>query len=80
MMEPDERSELIGALHQVMTFAEGLLTLTRQLLESLEGGQERPRAEDLTQMRAGLERWEAALDGVRTRIASLTQLPTERLQ
>ena len=49
---PDERAELIAALHQVTGFAEGLLALTRQLLESLEGTRERPPAEDLSAMRA----------------------------
>jgi hypothetical protein len=77
---PDERTELIAALHQVTGFAEGLIALTRQLLESLEGGRERPSAEDLAAMRAGLEQWQAALDGVRRRIAALTTPPTGRMQ
>ena len=80
MMHSDERTELIVTLQQVTSFAEGLVTLTRQLLESLEGGRERPSIDDLAGMRAGLEQWHAALEGIRTRIASLTQLPPERMQ
>jgi hypothetical protein len=74
----DERTELIGALHQVTGFAEGLIALTRQLLESLEGGRERPSEQDVSEMRAGLERWQAAIDGVRKRVASLTTEAAER--
>ena len=58
--DSDERQELIGALTQVASFAEGLLAPTRKLLEALEGGRERPSPEDLAGMRAGLERWQAA--------------------
>jgi hypothetical protein len=68
-MQADERAELIGALHQVTGFAEGLLRLTRQLLESIEGGRERPSDDDVAEMRAGLARWETALAGDRQRLA-----------
>jgi hypothetical protein len=79
-MTSDERTELIGALHQVTGFAEGLLALTRQLLDSLEGGRERPSEEDLSTMRAGLEKWQAALEGIRRRVASMTITRPERMQ
>ena len=56
MVSPDERAELLGALHQVTGFAEGLLTLTSQLVEALEGQRERGRLE--------FEEAEAAIDAI----------------
>jgi len=64
----------------VAGFTEGLLALTEQLLGALESGRERPPPEDLAAMRAGLERWQAALEGIRRRIAALTTTPRDRMQ
>jgi hypothetical protein len=79
-MDSDEREELIAALTQVAGFAEGLLTLTRQLLEAVDGERERPSEADLAEMRAGLDRWGEALDAVRQRIAAATATPRDHMQ
>jgi hypothetical protein len=58
-----------------MGFAGRLLLLTRQLLESLEGTRERPSDEDLSAMRAGLDKRQTALESLRQRFVSLTIQP-----
>ena len=75
-----ERAELIAALHQAATFAEGRLDLNERLLGALTTGENRPDAEELEYMRAGLSRWRGQLVTLRQRIAGLTVEPPERMQ
>jgi hypothetical protein len=54
-MDETERAELIAALHQSATFGEGMLA----------SDSNRPTAEDLAYLRAGLERWKAQMATLR---------------
>jgi hypothetical protein len=57
---PDERDELIAALHQLMAFTESLLTLSDRLVRAYDASQcgGAPGA-----MRDGVVRWREQLDG-----------------
>jgi DNA repair exonuclease SbcCD ATPase subunit len=70
---PDEREELIAALHQLTTFIEGLLTLNERLLTTYDTDR-RPSAEDLTAMREGNARWREQLEAFKQRLAAATVL------
>jgi hypothetical protein len=69
-MDTTERAELIAALHQVTTFAEGLLRQTEQLLSALEVDA-RPSARELAAVRANINLWREQVAILRKR-ASLT--------
>jgi hypothetical protein len=60
---PDERDELIAALHQLTAFTEGLLTLSEWLLNAYDTDA-RPSAEELAAMRDGVTRWREQLEGL----------------
>jgi hypothetical protein len=60
-VDDTERAELIAALHQAATFAEGLLDLNERLLDALASGENRPDSEELDYLRAGLSRWREQL-------------------
>jgi hypothetical protein len=49
---PDERDELLAAVHQLTAFTEGLLTLSERLLKAYDTDA-RPSAEELAAMREG---------------------------
>ena len=73
----DGRGELIAALHQVTTFAEGLLSLTEKLQHALEAGV--PMSdEDGARLRGGIENWRAQLDVFKQRLPSVTIQPPDR--
>ena len=55
---PDERAELIAALHQLTAFTEGLLTLSERLVRAYDT-HARPSAEELD----GVVRWRDQLEG-----------------
>jgi hypothetical protein len=74
-----ERAELIAALHQVITFAEGLLRQTELLLSAFEADT-RPTPRELAEVRANVERWREQVDILRQRLVSLTVEPTSRPQ
>jgi hypothetical protein len=77
--QDDGRGELIAALHQVTTFAEGLLNLTEKLQLALESGV--PMSdEDGARLRAGIANWRAQMEVFKTRLNSLTISPPSRLQ
>jgi hypothetical protein len=57
-----ERDELIAALHQLMAFTEGLLTLSERLVRAYDTDA-RPIVEELAAMRDGLVRWREQLEG-----------------
>ena len=77
--QDDGRGELIAALHQVTTFAEGLLNLTEKLQLALASGV--PMSdEDGARLRAGIENWRAQMEVFKTRLNSLTISPPERAQ
>jgi hypothetical protein len=67
-VDKTERAELIAALHKAATFGEGLLDLNERLLAALTTGVNRPDAEELEYLRAGLSRW-------REQLATLRQGP-----
>ena len=79
-MDETERAELIAALHQSATFGEGMLDLNERLLDALDSDVNRPTAEDLAYLRAGLERWRAQMATLRQRLVGLTIEPPDRLQ
>jgi hypothetical protein len=78
-MDSTERSELIAALHQVTTFAEGLLRQTEQLLSVLEAD-ERPSPHELAEVRANVNLWREQVAILKQRLASLTVEPPTRPQ
>jgi hypothetical protein len=55
---PDERDELIAALHQLTAFTEGLLTLSERLLRDYDTDA-RPSGDELAAMRDGVSRTRA---------------------
>jgi hypothetical protein len=63
-------------LHQAARFREGLLDLNERLLDALTTGANRPDAEGLEYLRAGLSRWREQLATLRQRIAGLTVAAT----
>jgi hypothetical protein len=79
-MDETERAELIAALHQSATFGEGMLDLNERLLDARDSDVNRPTAEDLAYLRAGLERWRAQMATLRQRLVGLTIEPPDRLQ
>jgi hypothetical protein len=79
-VDDTERAELIAALHQAATFAEALLDLNTRLLDALATGENRPLAEELEYLRAGLSRWREQISTLRQRIQGLTIEPPERMQ
>jgi len=80
-VDDTERAELIAALHESATFAESLLDLNERLLDALTTGENRPDAEELEYLRAGLSRWREQLATLRHRINTLTiEPPTEGMQ
>jgi len=70
---PDERDELIAALHQLTAFTEGLLTLCERLVTAYDT-EVHPSAEELAAMRDGLVRWREQLEGFKQRLAAATAL------
>ena len=54
-MDETERAELVAALQQSATFGEGMLDLNERLLDALDSDANRPTAEDLAYLRAGLD-------------------------
>jgi hypothetical protein len=70
-MDSTERAELIAVLHQVTTFAEGLLRQTEQLLGSLEADT-KPSVRELAEVRANVNLWREQVAILRQRLASLT--------
>jgi len=70
---PDERDELIAALHQLTAFTEGLLTLSERPLKAHDTNA-RPSVEELAAMREGVVRWRAQLDGFKQRLVAATAL------
>jgi hypothetical protein len=74
-----EREELIGALQQITAFAEGLLALSERLVVGYTTD-ERPTAQELADMRAGVARWREQLAGFRQRLTALSIEPPARLQ
>jgi hypothetical protein len=79
-VDETERAELIAVLHQAATFGEGLLDLNERLLDALATGTNRPDAEELEYLRAGLARWREQVATLRQRINGLTIEPPERMQ
>ena len=79
-MDETERAELIAALHPSATFGEGMMDLNERLLDALDSDVNRPTAEDLAYLRAGLERWRAQMAMLRQRLVGLTIEPPDRLQ
>jgi hypothetical protein len=77
-MDDTERAELIAALNQAATFAEGLLDLNERLLDALTTGENRPDLEELEYLRAG--RWREQMAMLWQRIHGLTIEPPERVQ
>ena len=75
----DERGELIAALQQTTDMVAGLLRLTALLLSSLEAGDRMSTAE-ITRLREHTELWQAQLDRMRQRLASVTIEPPARVQ
>jgi hypothetical protein len=74
-----ERFELISALHQVVDFAEGLLTLSGRLVNRYQTN-ERPNAEELAAMHEGVTRWREQPQLFRQRLAALSVEPPRQLQ
>jgi len=70
----DVRGELIAALHQVTTFAEGLLSLTEKLQQALDAGVPMS-GDDGARLRVGIESWRAQLEVFKQRLPSLTVPP-----
>ena len=79
-VDDTERAEMIAALNHAATFAEGLLDLNERLLDALMTGANRPDAEELEYVRAGLSRWREQFATLRQRIDGLTIEPPERMQ
>ena len=77
--QDDGRVDLIAALHQVTTFAEGLLALLEKLAEADQRGVSTTEA-DGARLRAGIENWRAQLDTFKVRLASLLVVPPDRAQ
>lgn len=75
----DGRGELIAALHQVTTFAEGLLDLLEKLAEAEDRGVSMSEA-DGERLRAGIVNWRAQVDVFKTRLHSLTITPPDQVQ
>jgi hypothetical protein len=75
---PDRR-ELIAALHELVTFAEGLLEVNGRLLEAL-ADERPPSPEALADARRHHERRVGQLAGFRKRLAGLMIVPPERVQ
>jgi hypothetical protein len=78
-MDSTERAELIAVLHQVTTFAEGLLRQTEQLLSALEADA-KPSPHELAEVRANANLWREQVEILRKRLASLTVEPPSRPQ
>jgi hypothetical protein len=79
-MDPQERAELIVALHQITRFADTLLGVNERLVKVLSGEGTPPTEADLAYLREGLARWRGQLEGVRQRLAGLLVEPPERPQ
>jgi hypothetical protein len=54
-----------------------MLDLNEQLLDALESDANRPTAEDVAYLRAGLERWRAQMAALRQRLVGLTIVPPD---
>ena len=79
-MDDTERAELIAALHQSVTFGEGMLELNERLLDALTSDANRPDADEIEYLRSGLRRWQEQMTKLRQRLASLTIEPPDRPQ
>jgi hypothetical protein len=73
------RTRIIAALHELVTFAEGLLSVNGKLLEAL-GGETPPSPDAVADARRHHERWVEQLAGFRKRLAGLMIEPPERVQ
>jgi hypothetical protein len=78
-MTNSERRELIAALHELVTFAEGVLEVNGKLLETLAADTP-PSPEALADARRHHERWVEQPAGFRKRLAGLTIPPPTRVQ
>jgi hypothetical protein len=75
---PDDRAELLAALHQITAFTEGLLTLSERLVRAYDTDM-RPSVEELAAMRDGVVRWRAQLEAFKQRIAAASVLGDDPL-
>jgi hypothetical protein len=75
---PDERAELIAAVHQLTAFTEGLLALNERLVRAYDTDA-RPSVDELAARRDGVVRWREQLEGFEQRLAAATVLGAGRL-
>lgn len=74
-MTDSEGTELLAALHQTVSFAEGLLEVNDRLVKALSGEGDPPTEADLAYLREGQVRWREQVEGLRRRLASYTLEP-----
>jgi hypothetical protein len=71
-IDETEHAELIAALHQTVTFGEGLLNQSERLINALVTGENARMRRAIGYMRARLARWREQMTGLWQRIAGMT--------